>query len=56
MDPNIVPGFLGKRLEFLLAAMEKIPNMAIVVFRYIGREVVIQGSSFFRRRGNGRSP
>jgi hypothetical protein len=36
--------------------MEKIPRMATVVFRDIGRETIIQGSNGFGRRGNGRSP
>jgi len=43
--------------EFLLlAATEKIPNMAVVVPRGIGGEIINQGRSGFRRRGNGRSP
>jgi hypothetical protein len=46
---------IGAYLE-LLAAMEKIPRMATMVFRDIGRETIIQGSSGFGRRGNGRSP
>jgi hypothetical protein len=40
----------------MLAAMEKVPNMAIGVIRGNGREFIIQGSSGFRWRGNGRSP
>jgi hypothetical protein len=47
--------FLHK-FSLLLAAMKKIPKMAMVVSRDVGREVIIQGSSGFRRRGNGRSP
>ena len=31
----------------VLAVMEKIPNMAMVVPRGIGREIVIHGSNFF---------
>ena len=37
------------RVNRLLAAMEKIPNKAIVVFRGIGRENIIHGSSGFLR-------
>ena len=44
------------RLNLVLVALEKIPDMAIVVPMGIGREIMIQGSSGFRWRGNGRSP
>ena len=52
-----------QRSRYLLAATEKIPNMAIVVFRDILREIVIQGSSGFEggvtegaRRATGVTP